>query len=86
MVFCSNGTLALNRLSLGLIFPQLRDEVSVICPDHSVEEITSLVDNMLDREDSMVWPATVCQVDWGIVEPRVEATISTVAEGCDDLV
>jgi len=86
MVFCSNGTLALNRLSLGLIFPQLRDEVSVICPDHSVEEITSLVDNMLDREDSMVWPATVCQVDWGIVEPRVAATISTVAEGCDDLV
>ena len=85
MVFCSNGTLALNRLSLGLIFPQLRDEVSVICPDHSVEEITSLVDNMLDREDSMVWPATVCQVDWGIVEPRVAATI-TVAEGCDNLV
>ena len=86
MVFCSNGTLALNRLSLGLVFPQLRDEVSVICPDHSVEEITSLVDNTLDREDSMVWPATVCQVDWGIVEPRVAATISTVAEGCDDLV
>ena len=32
MVFCCDGTLALNRLSVGLIFPQLQDEISVICP------------------------------------------------------
>lgn len=32
MVFCCDGTLALNRLSVGLIFPQLKDEISVICP------------------------------------------------------
>ena len=32
MVFCSDGTLALNRLTVGLIFPQLQDEISVICP------------------------------------------------------
>jgi hypothetical protein len=32
MVFCRDGTLALNRLTVGLIFPQLQDEISVICP------------------------------------------------------
>lgn len=32
MLFCGDGTLALNRLTVGLIFPQLQDEISVICP------------------------------------------------------
>ena len=39
-----------------------------------------MIDNMLDQVDPLVWPATVCQVDWGLVEPRVEATIPLVNE------
>ena len=45
-----------------------------------------MIDNMLEQVDPLVWPATVCQVDWGLVEPRVEATISMEGRECEDLV
>ena len=45
-----------------------------------------MIDNMLDQVDPLVWPATVCQVDWGLVEPRLEATISMEGRESDDLV
>ena len=37
LIFCKDGTLAHNRLIIGLIFPQLSDEISVVCPDHCVQ-------------------------------------------------
>jgi len=47
MLSCKDGTLPLNRLTVGLIFPQLQDEISVICPDYTVADITLLVNKTL---------------------------------------
>ena len=44
-----------------------------------------MINNMLEQVDPLVWPATVCQVDWGLVEPRVEATISMEGRENEDL-
>ena len=47
IVFCRDGMVAHNRLILGLIFPQITDEISVICPDHSLQDITELISEVL---------------------------------------
>ena len=47
IVFCRDGMVAHNRLILGLIFPQITDEISVICPDHSLQDITDLISDVL---------------------------------------
>lgn len=54
ILFCQDGTVAYNRLILGLLFPQITDEISVICPDHSLQDILDLISNVLPppREDA----------------------------------
>ena len=47
IVFCRDGMVAHNRLILGLIFPQITDEISVICPDYSLQDITDLISGVL---------------------------------------
>jgi len=47
MMFCKDGTMALNRLTAGLIFPQLQDEISVICPDFTMQDITDQINQFL---------------------------------------
>ena len=47
ILFCQDGTVAYNRLILGLLFPQITDEISVICPDHSLQDILDLISNVL---------------------------------------
>ena len=48
ILFCRDGAVAHNRLIIGLLFPVLSDEISVICPDHSVQDIADLVAGILD--------------------------------------
>ena len=47
IMFCKDGAVAHNRLVVGLVFPQLTDEISVICPDHSVQDVANLITNIL---------------------------------------
>jgi len=47
MMFCKDGTMALNRLTAGLLFPQIQDEISIICPDYSMQEITDQINQLL---------------------------------------
>ena len=47
MMFCKDGTMAHNRLTAGLIFPQLQDEISVICPDYTMQDITDQINKFL---------------------------------------
>lgn len=47
MMFCKDGTMAHNRLTAGLIFPQLQDEISVICPDYTMQDITDKINKLL---------------------------------------
>ena len=47
IMFCRDGAVAYNRLVVGLVFPQLTDEISVICPDHTVQDIADLITNIL---------------------------------------
>ena len=47
MIACSDGTIGQNRLALGLVFPQLQDQGVVICPDHSIQDITDLINKTL---------------------------------------
>ena len=47
ILFCKDGMVAHNRLILGLLFPQITDEISVICPDHSLQDITDLISGVL---------------------------------------
>jgi len=47
MMFCKDGTMAHNRLTAGLIFPQLQDEISVICPDYTMQDITDQINRLL---------------------------------------
>ena len=47
ILFCKDGTVAHNRLILGLLFPQITDEISVICPDHSLQDINDLISGVL---------------------------------------
>lgn len=47
MMFCKDGTMAHNRLTAGLIFPQLQDEISVICPDFTMQDITDQINKLL---------------------------------------
>lgn len=41
-VICLDGRLEMNRLFLGLLFPQLTDEVVALLPSHSVGEVEAL--------------------------------------------
>jgi len=82
MVFCSDGTLALNRLTVGLIFPQLQDEISVICPEHSMSDISTLIDATLDP---LMWPASVCHVDWGLPQPQPRPQEAQIRDPLDQL-
>ena len=54
MIFCKDGTVAHNRMLVGLVFPQVSDEISVVCPDHTLQDIEDMIDNVLqpseDRE------------------------------------
>ena len=47
ILFCKDGMVAHNRLILGLLFPQITDEISVICPDHSLQDINDLISGVL---------------------------------------
>ena len=47
MMVCSDGTIGHNRLAVGLVFPQLQDQGIVICPDHSIQDITDLINKTL---------------------------------------
>ena len=51
MIFCKDGTVAHNRMLVGLVFPQVSDEISVICPDHTVEDIESMINNVLQPSE-----------------------------------
>ena len=47
IIFCRDGTVAHNRMLVGLVFPQVSDEISVICPDHDMEDIADMINNLL---------------------------------------
>ena len=47
IIFCRDGTVAHNRMLVGLLFPQISDEISVICPDHNMEDIAEMINNVL---------------------------------------
>ena len=51
IIFCRDGTVAHNRMLVGLLFPQVSDEISVICPDHSIEDITEMINNVLQLNE-----------------------------------
>ena len=51
ILFCRNGTVAHNRMLVGLLFPQVSDEISVICPDHNMEDITEMINNLLQSDE-----------------------------------
>ena len=51
MIFCRDGTVAHNRMLMGLVFPQVSDEISVICPDHTVEDIENMINNVLQPSE-----------------------------------
>ena len=38
-------------LAWGHSFPQVSDEISVICPDHSIEDITEMINNVLQLSE-----------------------------------
>jgi len=72
MLSCADGTLALNRLTVGLIFPQLQDEISVICPDYTVADITHLVNKTLCPLNCVT---DVCDMAWlNHLQPEIQAT------------
>jgi len=52
IVFCSDGALAHNRMIIGLIFPELTDEITVICPDYTVQDLTDTISKILDIKEA----------------------------------
>jgi len=52
IVFCSDGALAHNRMIIGLIFPELTDEITVICPDYTVQDLTDSISKILDINEA----------------------------------
>ena len=51
IIFCRDGTVAHNRMLVGLVFPQVTDEISVICPDHNMEDIAEMMNNVLQSKE-----------------------------------
>ena len=51
IIFCRDGTVAHNRMLVGLLFPQVSDEISVICPDHNMEDIAEMINNVLQCDE-----------------------------------
>ena len=51
IIFCRDGTVAHNRMLVGLLFPQVSDEISVICPDHNMEDINNEINSLLQSEE-----------------------------------
>ena len=51
IIFCRDGTVAHNRMLVGLLFPQISDEISVICPDHNMEDIAEMINNVLQCDE-----------------------------------
>ena len=51
IIFCRDGTVAHNRMLVGLVFPQVSDEISVICPDHDMEDIADMINNLLQPSE-----------------------------------
>ena len=47
LVVCSDGPVSHNRLTAGLVFPQLTDQDTVVAPDFSKQELTELVNKAL---------------------------------------
>ena len=45
-------TLFLSRMIIGLIFPELTDEITVICPDYSVQDLTDTISKILDIKEA----------------------------------
>ena len=37
---------------IGLIFPELTDEITVICPDYTVQDITDTISKILDIKEA----------------------------------
>ena len=58
MLFCRDGTVAHNRMLVGLIFPQVSDEISVICPDHDMEDVAEMINNVLQSSEEQERPPT----------------------------
>ena len=54
--FCKDGMVAHNRLILGLLFPQITDEISVICPDHNMEDIAEMINNLFQSGEEAERP------------------------------
>ena len=56
IIFCRDGTVAHNRMLVGLLFPQVSDEISVICPDYNMEDITEMINNVLQFNEESERP------------------------------
>ena len=56
IIFCRDGTVAHNRMLVGLLFPQISDEISVICPDHNMEDIAEMINNVLQINEELERP------------------------------
>ena len=56
IIFCRDGTVAHNRMLVGLLFPQISDEISVICPDHNLEDIAEMINNILQINEELERP------------------------------
>ena len=40
------------RLIIGLIFPELTDEITVICPDYTVQDLADAISKILDIKEA----------------------------------
>lgn len=49
-----DGTLYHNRMTIGLIFPELKDESTIIIPDITVQEITEKINKLFDVDIDMM--------------------------------
>ena len=45
-------TLFLSRMIIGLIFPELTDEITVICPDYTVQDLVDTISKILDIKEA----------------------------------
>ena len=80
IIFCRDGTVAHNRMLVGLLFPQVSDEISVICPDHSVQDIADLVAGILDTGPASEAGEVTAEVGGAGAELRSRLVVSHVLD------